>query len=176
MLVEPAGPTFEQNCIEIKPTLPLAAAESPFSQKNTKIFMYDLDATIDNGAYPGVEAKRSNIGHRPIGIGVQGLADAFMMLRAPFDSEAAAKLNRDIFETIYYGALEATIDLARENGIKDIMCDARLGPHDSYEGSPASRGILQPEMWGVQTDDTMWDWTRLRADLKEHGCFIEIFR
>ena len=118
----------------------------------------NLDATIDNGAYPDVETKRSNLRHRPIGIGVQGLADVFMMLRVSFESEAAVKLNRDIFETIYYGALEATIDLAREHG-----------SHDSYEGSPVSRGILQPEMWGVQTDDSMWNWTRLRADLQEHG-------
>ena len=87
-----------------------------------------------------------------------GLADAFIKMRMPFESEEARKLNSQIFETIYYAALEASCELA-----------AQLGPYETYQGSPVSQGILQPDMWGVEVDDSLWDWTALRAKIAEHG-------
>jgi len=96
--------------------------------------------------------------HRPIGIGVQGLADAFMMLRIPFDSPIARQLNRDIFETIYFGACSASCELA-----------AVEGPYETYEGSPASKGQLQFDLWGVTPDSGRWDWDALKEKIAEHG-------
>jgi len=95
--------------------------------------------------------------HRPIGIGVQGLADAFQMLRIPFDSPEAKKLNRDIFETIYYAACNASCELAKADG-----------PYETYEGSPASQGKLQFDLWDV-VPSTRWDWAGLKAKIAEHG-------
>lgn len=95
--------------------------------------------------------------HRPIGIGVQGLADAFMMLKIPFDSEKARQLNRDIFETIYFGACTASCDLAEKEGT-----------YETYEGSPASQGILQFDMWNVKPSDR-WDWDGLKEKISRHG-------
>jgi len=103
------------------------------------------------------EAKTSNKRHRPIGIGVQGLADMFLKLRYPFESKEAAVLNREVFETIYYAALCCSNDLAKKDG-----------PYGSYEGSPASKGILQFDMWGV-TPSNRWDWDNLKTRIKEHG-------
>ena len=99
----------------------------------------------------------SNFRHRPIGIGVQGLADVFMMLKIPFDSEKAKELNKDIFETIYFGACTASCELAKEEG-----------PYETYEGSPASQGILQYDMWGVTPSDR-WDWKGLKENIAENG-------
>lgn len=96
--------------------------------------------------------------HRPIGIGVQGLADAFMMLKIPFDSPLARQLNKDIFETIYFGACSASCDLASVDG-----------PYKTYEGSPASKGQLQFDMWGVTPDSGRWDWDGLKERIAEHG-------
>merc|ERR1712205_292917 len=95
--------------------------------------------------------------HRPIGIGVQGFADAAMMLRLPYESEGARKLNKDTFETIYFGAVEASMELAKE-----------LGPYASYEGSPASKGQLQFDLWGVSPTDRR-DWAALKEKVAEHG-------
>jgi ribonucleoside-diphosphate reductase alpha chain len=117
----------------------------------------NLNRIIDNNFYPVDEARNSNLRHRPIGLGVQGLADAFILMRYPFESEEAKKLNSEIFETIYFAALTASKDLA----IKD-------GTYETYEGSPASKGILQYDMWGV-TPSTRWDWTALKAEIKKHG-------
>ena len=103
------------------------------------------------------EAEYSNLRHRPIGLGVQGLADAFIMMRMPFESPAALQLNKDIFETIYFAALSASCEEAK-----------RFGPYKTYEGSPVSKGILQPDMWNVTPSDR-WDWAGLRANIKEHG-------
>ena len=100
---------------------------------------------------------RSNFRHRPIGIGVQGLADVFMMLKIPFDSEKAKKLNKDIFETIYFGACTASCELAKDEGA-----------YETYEGSPASQGILQFDMWNVTPSDR-WDWAGLKANIAENG-------
>lgn len=127
-----------------------------------KVVAMNLDATIDSGTYPNAMAERSNLRHRPIGIGVQGLANFYALLRIPFDSAEAAKLNEDIFEAIYVGALEASIELAKKHG-----------PHASYQGSPASRGDLQPDLWGLDAKEldakSRWDWATLRADLARYG-------
>ena len=99
----------------------------------------NLNRVIDRNAYPVPQARVSNLRHRPIGIGVQGLAGVFLMLRMPYDSERARDLNKQIFETIYYAALSASVDLAEQEG-----------PHDSFAGSPASEGTLQFDMWGSE--------------------------
>ena len=95
--------------------------------------------------------------NRPIGIGVQGLADAFILMRYPFDSEEAMQLNKDIFETIYYGALKESCELAKVHG-----------PYQTYSGSPVSKGVLQFDMWNV-TPSNRWDWNALREDIKLYG-------
>ena len=117
----------------------------------------NLNKIIEVNHYPVEEARRSNFRHRPIGLGVQGLADAFLALRLPFDSPEARQLNKQIFETIYHAALTSSCEIAKE-----------LGPYTSYEGSPVSQGILQPDMWGVTPSD-LWDWDALRADIAKYG-------
>merc|ERR1711953_467100 len=103
----------------------------------TKVATKNLNKVIDRNHYPVPEARTSNMKHRPIGLGVQGLADAFLLLRLPFESEAAQNLNEDIFETIYFAACEASCELA-----------ARDGPYETFAGSPASKGQLQFDLWG----------------------------
>ena len=117
----------------------------------------NLDKVIDANYYPVVEARNSNMRHRPIGIGVQGLADTFILLRQAFESAEAKQLNKDIFETIYYAALTASKDLAIENG-----------PYESYKGSPVSKGILQFDMWNVKPSER-WEWELLRDEIKKNG-------
>ncbi|KAF8138069.1 ribonucleotide reductase alpha subunit [Mycena galopus ATCC 62051] len=123
----------------------------------TKVVAFNLNRTIDVNYYPVPEARRSNMRHRPIGVGVQGLADAFQCLRIPFDSSAAKELNQQIFETIYHGALEASAEMAEKDG-----------PYESYQGSPASLGELQYDMWGV-TPSPLWDWDTLKAKIASTG-------
>lgn len=122
-----------------------------------RVVTRNLNCIIDVNHYPVETARRSNMRHRPIGIGVQGLADAFILLGMPFESEEAKQLNREIFETIYYAALRTSCDLAREEGA-----------YETYEGSPISKGIMQFDMWGVTPTDR-WDWTTLRADIAKYG-------
>ena len=123
----------------------------------TKILARNLDRIIDINFYPLQEAKNSNERHRPVGIGVQGLANVFFDMKMPFDSPEAAELNRNIFETIYYGSLLASNELAKEHG-----------PYSSYAGSPASLGKLQYDLW--KTVPTMyWDWEGLKARIAKHG-------
>jgi len=117
----------------------------------------NLDKVIDANYYPVPEARNSNMRHRPIGIGVQGLADAFILMRQAFESEEARQLNKDIFETIYYAALTASKDLAIEKG-----------PYESYKGSPISEGILQFDMWNVKPSDR-WEWDLLREEIQKNG-------
>ena len=119
---------------------------------------YNLNRVIDVNYYPVEEARNSNMRHRPIGIGVQGLADTFAMLKHNFDSDEAKQLNKDIFETIYFAALACSADLA----IRD-------GPYESYPGSPASKGILQFDMWGVTPESGNWDWEALREKVVNTG-------
>ena len=117
----------------------------------------NLDKVIDANYYPVPEARNSNMRHRPIGIGVQGLADAFILMRFPFESDDARKLNKEIFETIYYAAVTASKDLAKENG-----------PYETWKGSPISEGTFQFDMWNVTPSDR-WEWDVLRDEVKEHG-------
>lgn len=123
----------------------------------TYIVTKNLNKVIDINYYPVPEARNSNMRHRPIGIGVQGLADAFIMLRMAFDSDEARQLNKDIFETIYFAAMTASKDLAKEHGA-----------YESYKGSPVSKGIFQYDMWNV-TPTNRWDWNALKAEVKKHG-------
>jgi ribonucleoside-diphosphate reductase alpha subunit len=123
----------------------------------TKVATRNLNKIIDLNYYPLEETRRSNLRHRPIGLGVQGLADAFILLRLPFDSPEAYALNRDIFETIYFAACEASCELAE-----------KFGPYQTYEGSPASRGQLQFDMWNV-TPSNRWNWDELKARIAQFG-------
>ncbi|CAL4967507.1 unnamed protein product [Urochloa decumbens] len=123
----------------------------------TSTVTYNLNKIIDISYYPIENARRSNIRHRPIGIGVQGLADTFILLGMPFDSPEAQQLNKDIFETIYYHALKASADLA-----------AKEGPYETYAGSPVSKGILQPDMWNVVPSDR-WNWSAIREMISQVG-------
>ncbi|MEN2284299.1 ribonucleoside-diphosphate reductase subunit alpha [Algoriphagus sp. SE2] len=124
----------------------------------TKVATRNLNKVIDVNYYPVEEARRSNFRHRPIGLGVQGLADAFIMLRMPFESAEAKGLNEDIFETIYYAAAETSMELAMLEGT-----------YETYEGSPASQGILQFDMWGVTPKSGRWDWNTLKEKIKKNG-------
>ncbi len=117
----------------------------------------NLNRVIDRNYYPIPEARNSNMRHRPIGLGVQGLADAFILMRFPFDSDEARQLNKDVFETIYYAACTASKDMAKEEGA-----------YETFPGSPASEGKLQFDMWDVTPSDR-WEWDILKEEIKEHG-------
>lgn len=123
----------------------------------TYVVTKNLNKIIDVNYYPVPEAKRSNMRHRPIGIGVQGLADAFILMRLPFDSEGARALNRDVFETIYYAAMTASKDLAKIDGA-----------YETFPGSPLSKGIFQFDMWNVTPSDR-WEWDVLKDEVMKHG-------
>ena len=123
----------------------------------TEVVVRNLNKIIDVNYYPVQEARNSNMRHRPIGVGVQGLADAFLALRMPFESPEAQQLNKQIFETIYHAALTASVELAKEQG-----------PYETFPGSPASQGILQFDMWDVKPTD-LWEWDTLKEQVKEHG-------
>merc|ERR1719421_2286480 len=126
----------------------------------TKVVTRNLNRVIDRNYYPLPEAKKSNMRHRPIGIGVQGFADAALKLRLPFESPGAKELNKHIFETIYFGAVEASMEIAKE-----------LGPYETYEGSPASKGELQFDLWNKSKDfhSARWDWDSLKIKIAQHG-------
>ena len=118
----------------------------------------NLNRVIDVNYYPVDEARRSNFRHRPIGLGVQGLADTFAMMKLDFESDEARRLNKDIFETIYFAACTASKD--------EAIVD---GTYETYDGSPASKGLLQFDLWGVTPDSGLWDWDALKAEIAEHG-------
>lgn len=118
----------------------------------------NLNRIIDGNYYPVKEAEYSNLRHRPIGLGVQGLADTFIQLRMPFESEEAKQLNKEIFETIYFAAMTASKDMA----IKD-------GAYETFKGSPLSQGKFQFDLWGVKPESGRWDWENLRLDVMNHG-------
>ena len=124
----------------------------------TKVITKNLNKVIDVNYYPVKEAENSNLRHRPIGIGVQGLADTFILMRQSFDSPEAKKLNSEIFETIYFAAMESSMEIAQKEG-----------PYKTYEGSPVSKGIFQFDMWGIVPDSKRWDWTNLKREVKKHG-------
>jgi ribonucleoside-diphosphate reductase alpha chain len=117
----------------------------------------NLNKIIDRNYYPVADARNSNMRHRPIGIGVQGLADAFILMRFPFDSPEAVQLNKEIHETIYYASMTASKDLAKAEG-----------PYETYAGSPVSKGIFQYDMWNV-TPSPRWEWDVLKEEVKQHG-------
>jgi ribonucleoside-diphosphate reductase alpha chain len=118
----------------------------------------NLNRIIDGNYYPVAEAEYSNLRHRPIGLGVQGLADAFIQLRLPFESDEAKQLNKEIFETIYFAAMTASKDLAIAEG-----------PYETFKGSPLSKGKFQFDLWNVSPASTRWDWENLRLDVMNHG-------
>lgn len=123
----------------------------------TKVITRNLNKIIDINYYPVEDARRSNMRHRPIGIGVQGLADAFILLRMSFESDEARNLNRDIFETIYFASMTASMEEAQ-----------KYGAYETFPGSPTSEGVFQFDMWGVTPTDR-WDWQSLKADVRKHG-------
>ena len=159
----------------------------------TKVITKNLNKVIDKNFYPIEKARISNLKHRPVGIGVQGLADVFIMLRYPFESENAKQLNKDIFETIYHAAVEASMELSKKrhkiiNDIKninnkileedisnyineferDIPNPKYIGAYSSFEGSPISQGLFQFDLWNTQPS-SRYDWETLRVDIKEYG-------
>ncbi|MDC0874841.1 ribonucleoside-diphosphate reductase subunit alpha, partial [Flavobacteriaceae bacterium] len=120
----------------------------------------NLNRVIDRNYYPVIEAQNSNFRHRPVGLGVQGLADAFIMLRLPFTSEEAKKLNQEIFETLYFAAVTASSEEAKNEG-----------PYETYKGSPMSKGEFQHNLWGIKDEELSgrWDWAALRKTVKKQG-------
>lgn len=124
---------------------------------NVKVVTKNLNKIIDRNYYPVKETENSNLRHRPVGIGVQGLADVFCCMRYPYESPEAKELNKKIFATIYHAALEQSCELARVDG-----------SYSSFAGSPASKGILQPDMWNVEFDP-MYDWVKLKEEIKQYG-------
>ena len=142
--------------------LPKFVIDGKFDHKKlydiTYVATKNLNKIIDINYYPVIEAQNSNFRHRPIGLGVQGLADTFIQLRMPFDSEEARGLNKDIFETIYFAAMTASKDLS-----------IKLGPYETFKGSPVSKGIFQFDMWGVTPQSGRWNWEELKREVKKHG-------
>ena len=126
----------------------------------TKRVTRNLNKVIDRNYYPVQEAENSNMRHRPIGLGVQGLADAFIMLRLPFTSDEAKKLNQEIFETLYFAAVTASMEMAKEEG-----------PYSTFKGSPISQGEFQHNLWGMKDEELSgrWDWSSLRKEVMKHG-------
>lgn len=126
----------------------------------TKRVTRNLNKVIDRNYYPVKEAENSNMRHRPVGLGVQGLADAFIMLRLPFTSDGAKKLNQEIFETLYFAAVTASMEMAKEEGA-----------YATFEGSPISKGEFQYNLWGLTDEDLSgrWDWALLRREVMKHG-------
>ena len=144
--------------------LPMFIKNGEFDHKElyrvTKRVTKNLNRVIDRNYYPVKEAENSNMRHRPIGLGVQGLADAFIMLRLPFTSDEAKQLNQDIFETLYYAAVTASMEQAKEEGA-----------YSTYKGSPISQGQFQHNLWGIKDEELSgrWDWEKLRNKIEKHG-------
>ncbi|THV61089.1 ribonucleoside-diphosphate reductase subunit alpha [Flagellimonas alvinocaridis] len=144
--------------------LPMFIKNGEFDHKElfrvTKRVTKNLNRVIDRNFYPVKEAENSNMRHRPIGLGVQGLADTFIMLRLPFTSDEAKNLNQEIFETLYFAAVTASMEQAKEEGA-----------YSTYEGSPISKGEFQHNLWGIKDEELSgrWDWGKLRKDVKKHG-------
>ncbi|MGB3607855.1 MAG: ribonucleoside-diphosphate reductase subunit alpha [Psychroserpens sp.] len=144
--------------------LPMFVKNGEFDHKElfriTKRVTKNLNRVIDRNYYPVKEAENSNFRHRPVGLGVQGLADAFIKLRLPFTSDEAKKLNRDIFETLYFAAVTASMEEAKADG-----------PYQTYKGSPISKGEFQYNLWGIKDEELsgLWDWAKLRKQVMKHG-------
>jgi ribonucleoside-diphosphate reductase alpha chain len=144
--------------------LPMFVKNGEFDHKElfkvTKRVTRNLNKVIDRNFYPVEEARNSNMRHRPVGLGVQGLADTFIMLRLPFTSDDAKKLNQEIFETLYFAAVTASMEMAKEEGT-----------YSSYEGSPISKGEFQHNLWGIKDEELSgrWDWAKLRKEVLKNG-------
>ena len=160
-IVQHTNPEEVAVCNLASVSLPAFVVDNEFNHKMlhdiVRIVTRNLNRVIDRNYYPVPEARRSNMRHRPIAIGVQGLADVFMILGLPYDCPGARDLNLDIFETIYHAALTESCTMAREEG-----------PYETFQGSPASQGVLQFDMWGV-IPTCRWSWDELRADIQKHG-------
>ena len=144
--------------------LPMFVKDGDFDHKSlfdvTVRVTKNLNRVIDRNYYPVKEAENSNFRHRPVGLGVQGLADTFIMLRLPFTSDKAKELNQEIFETLYFAAVTASVDEAKKDGV-----------YQTYKGSPISKGEFQHNLWGIKDEDLSgrWDWSGLRKKVKKHG-------
>ena len=148
-------------------------------KEKVKVVTRNLNKIIDRNFYPNEKAKKSNFRHRPIGIGVQGLADLYIQLGHAFESPEAADINKKVFATIYYGALEASMELAKERAgsenVNDLMNEYEkstlktfLGAYATYEGSPISEGKLQYDLWNVSPED-IHDWDYLKGEISKYG-------
>lgn len=163
-IVEYTSPDEVAVCNLASLSLPKFMLNKSFDHKTfykvVKVVTKNLNRIIDRNYYPVPEAKYSNLRHRPIGLGVQGLADVFAKARVAFDSEEARKMNKEIFETLYFASLEASCELAEKEGA-----------YTTYEGSPISQGIFQYEMWGLKDDQLsgLWNWGELRQKIKKSG-------
>jgi ribonucleoside-diphosphate reductase alpha chain len=144
--------------------LPMFVKNGEFDHKElfrvTKRVTKNLNRVIDRNYYPVIEAQNSNFRHRPVGLGVQGLADTFILMRLPFTSDEAKQLNQEIFETLYFAAVTASMEEAKTDGA-----------YESYKGSPISQGLFQHNLWNIQDEELSgrWDWAKLRKDIKKHG-------
>ena len=160
-IIEYTSPDEVAVCNLASIALPRFVINGNFDQQKLYEVTYqaalNLNKIIDNNYYPVEEARNSNLRHRPIGLGVQGLADVFILLRLPFESDLAKMLNKNIFETIYFAAMTASKDLAIQEG-----------PYSSFQGSPLSKGLFQFDLWNV-APSTRWDWDSLRKEVMEHG-------
>lgn len=163
-IIEYSSPTEQAVCNLASIALPKYIIDGEFNHEllyeNTYQVVKNLNNVINLNFYPTEETKNSNFKHRPIGLGVQGLADVFCMLSLPFESEEADKLQTDIFETIYFAAMTSSNDLA-----------AKYGPYESIVGSPIEKGVFQFEMWGKKDSDLSgrWDWKKLRKEVINNG-------
>ena len=160
-IIEYTSPDEVAVCNLASLALPRFVANGAFDHQKLYEVTYEvtknLNKIIDHNFYPVEEARNSNLRHRPIGLGVQGLADTFILLRLPFESEMARRLNREIFETIYFAAMTASKDLAKTEG-----------PYASFAGSPTSRGEFQFDLWGIEPT-LRWDWYRLKSEVIKYG-------
>ena len=163
-IIEYTSPDEVAVCNLASIALPMFVKDGAFDHEElyrvTKRVTKNLNRVIDRNYYPVQEAENSNLRHRPIGLGVQGLADAFIQLRLPFTSQEAKDLNQEIFETLYFAAVTASMEEAEKDG-----------PYSTYKGSPMSKGEFQHNMWGIKDEELSgrWDWSALRKQVKKHG-------
>jgi len=163
-IIEYTSPDEIAVCNLASISLPMFVENGKFDHQKlydvTKRVTRNLNKVIDRNYYPLIEAENSNMRHRPVGLGVQGLADAFIKLRLPFTSDEAKQMNQEVFETLYFAAVTASMELAKEEG-----------KYSSYEGSPISQGEFQYNLWGLKDSDLSgrWDWASLRKEVMEHG-------
>lgn len=163
-IIEYTSPDEVAVCNLASISLPMFVENGKFDHKKlfdvTKRVTLNLNKVIDRNYYPVIEAENSNVRHRPVGLGVQGLADAFIMLRMPFTSDEAKQLNQEIFETLYFAAVTASMELSKIEG-----------PYSTFKGSPMSQGEFQYNLWGLKDEELSgrWDWASLRKEVMEHG-------